>query len=239
MSSQRSDFFLYNIIKFEEPNVIFIYAVLLFVFIYLSIKINFTISLLIALMIYTVIIYYFYVYRNQNYLYETEKNKIKFENINTNSNQLAKFPKIVDLLYFYEDIKVHNVDVFNQIVDLFTQFTIMYESCKTDYTLIEHLYRNMVYIRTKILYNLNAFTFNVYSIQETNNIIKTKDSTKKIINDMLDEIVLLYRKRIYYNGYNNTSTVINTSNILPNNILQNINPVGRNYTPIMSDLLVW
>ncbi len=239
MSTSRSEFFLYNIIKFEEPNVIFIYAMLLFVFIYLSIKINFTISLLIALIIYTVIIYYFYIYRGQNYLYETEKNRIKFENINTNNNQLAKYPKIVDLLYFFEDIKVHNIETYNQIVDLFTQFTIMYDSCKTDYTLIEHLYRNMVYIRTKILYNLNAFTFNVYSMNESNNVIKTKNNTKKIINDMLDEIVLLYKKRIYYNGYNNTSALINTSNILPHNILENINPVGRNDYPIVADLLVW
>ncbi len=97
----------------------------------------------------------------------------------------------------------------------------------------------MVYIRTKILYNLNAFTFNVYSMNESNNVIKTKNNTKKIINDMLDEIVLLYKKRIYYNGYNNTSALINTSNILPHNILENINPVGRNDYPIVADLLVW
>ncbi len=239
MENQRSDFFLYNIIKFEEPNVIFIYAMLLFLFIYLSIKINFTVSLLIALIIYTVIIYYFYIYRNQNYLYESEKNTVKFNNINDTDNHLKNFPKIIDLLYYFEDIKINNIESHQQLIDLLTQFTIMYNSCKIDYSLIDSLYRNMVYIRTKILVILNSFIYNVYSTQENKNIINSKNNLKKIINDMLDEIVLLYRKKFYYNGYNNLSSIINTSNVLPHNILLNTNPVNRNDTPKMEGLLVW
>jgi hypothetical protein len=142
-------------------------------------------------------------------------------------------------MYFFNDTKIYNIDVYNQILDLFTQFTVMYESCNIDYTLIDSLYRNMVYIRTKILYNFNAFTFNIYSINESKNLIKTKQSAKKVLNDMLDELVLLYKKKIYYNGYNNLTTNINISNILPHNILFNTNPVNRNNTPVMSDLLVW
>ena len=239
MENKRSDFFLYNIINFEEPNIIFFYTVLLFFFIFLSIKINFTVSLLVSLIIYSVLIYYFYINRTENYLYETEKNKQKFDYINSNNNDLESFPKIVDLLFFFNDLKKYNIDLYNQIVDLFSQFTTMYTSCKTDYNLIDQLYRNMNFIRTKILITLNSLLFKLYSFQETNKIIKITENTKKLLNDMLDEIVLLYNKKLYYNGYNNSTSIIDSYYVIANNILSNTNPVNRNDFPKIENLFVW
>ncbi len=239
MGLQKSDFFLYNILNFEEPQIVFMYGAGLVIFLFIASKINFSLSLLISLIFYTIIVYYFYTYRNQNYLYETEKNNQKFQNINTNSNQLKNFPKIVDLLYFFEDFKKYNIDEYKQIVNLLTQFSNMYDSCKTDYNLIDRLYSNMLYIRIKILYKMNSFIFNTYGTQYSNTIIDTKDKTKLILAEMLDELVLLHKKKIYYNGYNMNSTVLDTSGVRPYNILQNNNPVSRNNTPIITDLLVW
>ncbi len=239
MSSSRSDFFLYNIINFEEPNVIFNYTILLVVFIFLSMKINFTVSLLVSLMIFTVLIDYNHTDRTQNYIYNTEKNNVKFEAIGTKSDQLSKYPKIVDLLYFFQDIRKNNIDEFNQIIDLFTQFTVMYDSCKTDYDLIDSLYKNMIYIRTKILYKMNSFIFTTYSNVESNNIVLTKENTKKLLNEMLDELVLLHNKKIYYNGYNNQSSYLDTSGVLPYNNTDNPNISNRNDNPNISNLLIW
>ena len=215
------------------------YGAGLIIFLFIASKLNFSLSLLISLIFYTIIVYYFYTYRNQNYLYETEKNNEKFQNINTNSNQLKNFPKIVDLLYFFEDFKKYNIDEYKQIVNLLTQFSTMYDSCKTDYNLIDSLFSNMLYIRIKILYKMNSFIFNTYGTQYSNIIIDTKDKTKLILSEMLDELVLLHKKKIYYNGYNINTSVLDTSSIRPYNILQNNNPVSRNNTPIITDLLVW
>ncbi len=239
MGLQKSDFFLYNILNFEEPQIVFMYGAGLVIFLFIASKINFSLSLLISLIFYTIIVYYFYTYRNQNYLYETEKNNQKFQNINTNSNQLKNFPKIVDLLYFFEDFKKYNIDEYKQIVNLLTQFSTMYDSCKTDYNLIDRLYSNMLYIRIKILYKMDSFIFNTYGTQYSNMIIDTKEKTKLILGEMLDELILLHKKKIYYNGYNMNSTVLDTSGVRPYNVLQNNNPVARNDTPNMSDLLVW
>jgi hypothetical protein len=239
MGLQKTDFFLYNILNFEEPQIVFMYGAGLIIFLFIASKLNFSLSLLISLIFYTIIVYYFYTYRNQNYLYETEKNNEKFQNINTNSNQLKNFPKIVDLLYFFEDFKKYNIDEYKQIVNLLTQFSTMYDSCKTDYNLIDSLFSNMLYIRIKILYKMNSFIFNTYGTQYSNIIIDTKDKTKLILSEMLDELVLLHKKKIYYNGYNINTSVLDTSSIRPYNILQNNNPVSRNNTPIITDLLVW
>ncbi len=239
MGLQKSDFFLYNILNFEEPQVVFMYGMGLVIFLFIATKINFSLSLLISLMIYTVIVYYFYTYRNQNYLYDTEKNKDKFENINTNNNELKNFPKIVDLLYYFEDFKKYNIDEYKQIVNLFTQFAKMYDSCKIDYNLIDSLYSNMLYVRVKILYKMNSFVLNTYGTQYSNTVIDTKDGIKKLFDEMLDEIVLLHKKKKYYNGYNINSSILDTSGIIPYNNLQNTNIVSRNDTPDMAGLLVW
>ena len=70
---------IYNIVNFEEPNVVFMYGVLMLFFILIFSKLDINYGMLIGLLFYSIVVYYFYTERNENYVYETEKYNQKFD----------------------------------------------------------------------------------------------------------------------------------------------------------------
>jgi hypothetical protein len=241
MGLNKSDYFIYNILNYEDKNVVFLYGVLLIIFIFIFTSINVSTSLFIGLIFYTILIYYFYTDRNLNNIYEAEKIKEKFEILDPINDQLKKYPDIVDLLFYVEDIKVYNIPEFNDIVSLFEEFSKLYDSCMIDYNLIDSQFENMVYIKTKILYKFNSFNFNIPGKQNSDNINNVKKNTSDLLNKLLNNLILTHKKKIYYNGYNRDSSILNTTNVLPYNIIADYSPYTKLHTqiPNMSDLLVY
>jgi hypothetical protein len=235
----KSPNIIYNIFNYEEPKFIFFYGVLLIIFIFISSRINFSTSILIGLVFYCIIVYYIYTDRNLNNIFETEKYKEKFNTLETNNYVLKDYPKVVDIIFYMEDLKKYNLPTYLEIVALFEEFCTLYKSCNTDYNLIDSLYQNMIYTKIKILTKTNNFVFNTRGFQIEKKIANIEENIKKVLNSYLDEIVLIQKKKIYYNGYNNKSSLLDTSGVIPYNILYDPNPLSSYDFPNFSDLYVY
>lgn len=209
---------IYSILNNEDSTVIFNYGLLLIVFIFIFSKINFSINLFIGLIFYSILIYYFYTDRKINNINETQKKNEKFNMINTSNNILKKYPQIVDLIFYIDDIKFSNIPEFNKITELFENFCVSYESCKINYSLIDLLICNLTDNKIKILSALNSLIYSVNGKQYEDKINKIKNKAEIILNNLIDELIVIHEKNIYYNGYNSTTRIIDTTNILPYNI---------------------
>jgi hypothetical protein len=231
---------IYNIVNFEEPNVVFMYGVLMLFFIIIFSKLDINYGMLIGLLFYSIVVYYFYTERNENYVYETEKYNQKFEKLQRPTKILKEYPEIVDFLFYIEDMRKHSYLTYEKISNLFREFCTLYRDCNVDYNLIDSLYQKMVDIKIAIMYEINIFTYNTDGYAYTNKIFKAKEEAERILNKMLDELTLIQKKKIYYNGYNIKSKVIDTSGVLPYNIVKGTNPSLNNIDiPQMSDLIVF
>lgn len=231
---------IYNILNFEEPNIVFQYGILLVIFIIIFSRININYSIIIGLLFYCIIVYYFYTDRNLNNIYATEKYKDKFQTLQRPTNVLKDYPRVVDFLFYIQDMRKYSLNTYDQITRLFKEFCILYKSCNTDYNLIDRLYQKMVEIKIDIMNKINAFNYNTVSNQYSKKMFESKQQAEKILNDLLDELVLIQKKKIYYNGYNHETKILDTSGVLPYNIVSNPNPEFININiPNMSDLIVF
>lgn len=210
---------LYNVINSEDPKQFFLYGLIIVVIVFISTKISYSSNILIGLVFCSLIIYYLYTYRKYNVLTDQEKFNLKYNNLYTNDNILIKYPKIVDFLFYLENFKYKSIDNYNNIINSFEKFCQTYEYCLIDYNLIFTKYQKLIDLKNTILEQINNFIFiyenNIYQ----NVLIKQKISAEKIIDELLNNIVILFKKKIYYDGYNNSTINIDYSNILPYNIV--------------------
>ena len=230
---------IYNILNFEEQNVIFLYGVLMIIFIVIFSRISINYSIIIGLLFYSIIVYYFYTDRNLNNIYAAEKFNEKFQTLQRPTDLLKEFPDVVDFLFYIQDMRKYSLTTYDQITKLFKEFCILYKSCNTDYNLISRLYQKMVDIKIDIMNKINAFIYNTDGYQYSNKMFKSKQKAEKILNNLLDELVLIQKKKIYYNGYNHETKLIDTSGVLPFNIVSNPNSFNNIEIPNMSDLIVF
>ena len=186
-------------------------------------NIIFNTNILIGLVFCSLIIYYLYTYRKYNILTDEQKFKDKFNNINTNNNILNKYPKIVDFLFYLENFKYKDINNYNNIINSFENFCKIYEYCIIDYNLIFTNYQKLIDRKDIILNQINNFIFIYKNANYENILIKQKISAEKIIDELLNNLVILFKKKIYYDGYNNGTINIDYSNILPYNILYKTN----------------
>jgi hypothetical protein len=234
---------IYNILNFEEPNVIFIYGVVLILFILIFSRLSINYGIIVGLLFYCILIYYFYTDRNLNNIYAAEKYNQKFNELHRPTNVLIEYPEVVDYLFYIEDIRKYSYITYEEIATLFKEFCILYRASNTDYNLIDRLYQKMVDIKITIMYKINAFIFNTDGYQYTEKMFRAKLEAEKILNNLLNQLILIQKKKIYYNGYNITTKLIDTSGVLPSNIVCDPNPDFNNITNLtpfsMSDLVVF
>ncbi len=93
----------------------------------------------------------------------------------------------------------------------------------------------MIYIKYQIIYKINSFIFNTNGAQYESKINNFKSSTKKVLNEYLDKLILIQKKKLYYNGYNNSTKIINTDKVLPHNFNLDYNPYTK-YTSLKPDM---
>jgi hypothetical protein len=222
-ANKETDNLLYNIINSEDPQQIFMYGTIILIVTFISTKIIYNLNVLIGLIFCSLIIYYLYTYRKYNIISDNEKFKEKFNNLYTKNNILVKYPKIVDFLFYFENFKYKNIESYNELILSFENFCKIYEYCLIDYNLIFTNYQQLVDIKITILNQINNFIFIYENVKYENVLIKQKISAEKIINDLLNNLVILYKKKIYYDGYNNKTINIDYSNVLAYNILDEPN----------------
>ena len=213
---------LYNILNYEEPNIICNYFIILVIFIFIFSNINFSITLFIGLIFFSIFIYFLHTDRTINNINATEKINEKFKLINPTSNILYKYSDIVDIIYYIKDMQKFNIPEFNDILQLFEEFIKLYEASLVDYNFIDNSYANLLNIKIKILYKLNSLLFSTFDNNFNDKIVSTKNNTEKLLNKYLNEIILIHNKKLYYNGYNSNTKILDTSNILPYNYLYSI-----------------
>lgn len=221
--NNETDNLLYNVINSEDPKQIFMYGLIILVITFISTKIIYNLNILIGLIFCSLIIYYLYTYRKYNIITDNKKFKEKFNNLYTKNNILVKYPKIVDFLFYIENFKYKNIESYNSIINSFEIFCKIYEYCLIDINLIFTNYQKLVDIKINILNQINNLNFIYEDVKYENVLIKQKISAEKIINDLLNNLVILYKKKIYYDGYNNNTINIDYSNILAYNILDEPN----------------
>jgi len=219
----ETDNILYNIINGNNPQYTFLYGIIIVIICFISTKIYYNYNILIGLIFCSLIIYYLYTFKKYNILTKTQINNEKFEKLYSENQILYKYPKIVDFLFYMENFKSNNIQEFNNLVLGFENFCELYEFCLIDFNLIFSSYKSLIDQKILILNIINNFTFSTLSIQYENILIKQKESAEILINDLLNNLVLLYKQKIYYDGYNVQTNNIPKTNILPFNILYDIN----------------
>lgn len=219
----ETDNIVYNVINSNSPTVVFFYITIIIIATFISTKLNYNTNILIGLVFASIIIYYFYTYRKYRILSETQIQKEKFNQLYSKNNILEKYPKIVDFLFFIENFKSENIQEYLRLVEKFEEFCKLYEFCLLDYNLISTNYSTLVDQKIKILNNINCFIFSTDYIELENILIKQRISAEKILDELLNNLVKLEKKNIYYDGYNVKTQKISDSNVLAYNILYDVN----------------
>jgi len=218
----KTDNIFYNLVNSDDPQYIFLYFIIILGFVFISTKINYNINILVGLIFSSILIYYFYTYKDIN---NFSKNKLlidKFDNLYTQNQILNKYPKIVDFLFYFENFKEFSILKFNSLISEFENFCQIYEYCLIDERLIFTNFRKLTDLKITILSLINSFIFNINSNSYSKILINQKKAAEKILNDLLNRLILIYKKTIYYKGYDVTKKVIQYGDILPYNILYEI-----------------
>lgn len=215
----ETDNLLYNIINSREPKNIFLYGVIITMGIFISINIFFNYNILIGLLFCSLIIYYIYTYNKYNVLTREKIDNEKFNLLYSKNKILEKYPDIVDFLYYIENFKANNLQQYENLIRGFENFIRMYEYCIIDNDLIFKFYSTLVAQKINILTNINSFIFTEKEVEYENILIKQKIEAEKLLDKFLNYLVILNKKKIYYDGYSTSKNTIPSSNILPFNIL--------------------
>lgn len=215
----ETDNIIYNIINYDEPEIIFLYGIIIVVFIFISINITFNYNILVGLLFCSVIIYYIYTYNKYNLLTRTKINKDKFDSLYSKNQILQKYPDIVDFLFYIENFKSNNIQQYEKLIEEFENFVRIYEYCIIDNDLIFKFYSTLISKKIFILSIINSFLFTQPQTEYEKILIKQKIEAEKLLDKYINFLVVLYKKKIYYDGYNSNRNNITSTNVLPYNIL--------------------
>jgi hypothetical protein len=217
--NKETDNLLYNIVNSQDPKQIFLYGLVIIIITFISTKIIYDSNILIGLVFSSLIIYYLYTYRKFRIITNEQKFNEKFDILYTKNNILYKYPKIVDYLYYLQNFKYDNIQGYNEIINLFEIFCTIYEFCIIDINLISENYQKLIDYKITILNMINNFIFIYENVEYDIVLFKHKQAAEKIINQLLNNLIILYKKKLYYDGYNNGTINIDYSKVLPYNIL--------------------
>jgi Ca2+/Na+ antiporter len=233
----ETDNLLYNIINSREPKDIFLYGVIIIIGIFISINLFFNYNILVGLLFCSLIIYYLYTYNKYNVLNREKIDNEKFNLLYSKNQILKKYPDIVDFLYYIENFKSNNIQQYENLVILFEDFVKFYEYCIINNDLIFKFYKTLFIQKLNILSNINSFNFTLKENQYQNILLKHKIEAEKLLDKFLNFLVILYKKKIYYEGYSSTKNKIIESNVLPYNIFYESDYKYRNIEYNIANLI--
>lgn len=214
---------LYNIVNSNDPKYFFLYIVVIIGFIFVTSKITFNINIIIGLVFCSFIIYYMYTYKKYNILTLEQKDKEKFNTISAKNQILTKYPEIVDLLFYMKKFNEYSINIYNNLTNQFETFCQIYEHCLINYDLIFKNINILTNEKIKILNTIDSFIFVSASTQYYDILYKTKKSAENILNRMMNNLILLSKKKIYYDGWNiQKNSIPHSLSILPFNTLYSL-----------------
>ena len=201
------DNLLYNIINKENNQVLFFYGILLVLTILIFTNIYFSTSLFIGLILFSILISYNHTYNQNNKITEEYKIEKKSKNVDVDENN----PDIVDFLFYLKSYKQFSTEIYNNIKTLLKNFIKLNNDCLKNKKLINNYFNVLINIKISILKSLESFNLNGALSEE---LLKNKIEIEKILNKYLENLLLINKKDIYYNGYNNTTKILSNDNIL-------------------------
>ena len=211
---------LYNIINEENNQILFFYGVFLVIVILIFTNINFSVSLFIGLIFYCIIISYNHTYNQNNKISEKYKISEKSKSVDI----LEENSKIIDFVFYLKSYKQFSTLIYNNIVTLLKNFIELYNDCIKNKKLINNYYSVLENLKLKVLYSLESFNLNGANLKE---LYKNKLEIEKILNTYLENLLLLNKKDIYYNGYNTNTKILTTNNVLEYNRFDYENEYNR------------
>lgn len=209
---------IYNILNSNDPISLFWYGIIIILGIFISIHFIFIPNILIGLIFCCIIIYYLNTYKKYNILTREKLDDEKFNLLYSQNRILQKYPEIVDFLYYIENFKENNIQQYNELVSSFENFIKIYEYCIIDNNLIFKFYSTLLGQKIYILSVINTFIFTQQEGGYEKILIKQKIQAEKLLDKYLNNLVILKKKKIYYDGYNNNSNIIGNYNVLPYNL---------------------
>ncbi len=253
-NTTNNTFFVYDIVTNTTPQVIFYYCCILIIVILIFTNITVPITLFIGLIGYSILIYYLWYSRNINVVDSKEKFNSKLESIQTTNGNtgttnnklesvqtvnsklesiqlISSREDIVDFLYYMCDLRGLNFSLYDEITVSFSNIVFLYNSIKTDKSLVFDYYNIINTIKLKILAKIESYNLITNSITYNEKIKNLKNMAENIINKMLTELYEISKKHIYYNNYNNSTKIITKNKVLEYNILDFNNENIRNNVP--------
>lgn len=211
---------IYNIINYEDSQMLFNYIIIFVVFILLFKTLEFNMMILVGLFFASIIVYYWYTYRIMNNLTKDDITNDKFEIVNPNSYILKTYPDFVDFLFYIEDFKKFDISNYNKLVELFQNFSKLNNACTIDNNFIDDYYNTMNNIKYNIVDCLGKYNYTTNSSTFSNKINNSQTQIETILNNYMDKLITIQKNKIKKNGYNNKTKILDTTNILPYNYLE-------------------
>lgn len=214
---------IYNILFNDNYKTVGIYILLIIIIMFISNNINYNINIIIGVLIIGFIIYNVNYYTMHEQQTDKEIKKDKFDSLYTRNDIIKDQPKIVDILFYMQDYKKYSLLKFKNLIEQFEKFIKLYTDCQKDYTLVFDNYEILVDIKLTILVIINSFVFSINSTILENKLIKIRETTELVLNEYLNNLVIINKKMIYYNGYNINTKPIDTTNVIAFNTFNDNN----------------
>lgn len=214
---------IYNILFKDNYKTVSIYILIIIIILYISSNVEYNINIIIGIIIIAFVIYNINFYTMHELQTDQEIKQDKFNSLYTRNKILKDQPKIVDILFYMLDYKKYSLLKYNNLIQQFEKFVKLYNDCLKDYTLIFDNYQILVDIKLTILVIMNSFVFSIISNILENKLIKIREISELVLNEYLNDLVIINKKIIYYNGYNINTKPINTTSIIPFNTFNDNN----------------
>ena len=209
----------------DAPELVIYGFISVIVFSYVS-KYNITITTIVAIMFG----YYILVILANSNKNNNDKKKTMLENkkkyIRPREEIIEKYDDIVEFLFSIQDLYIYNPPAYQELIETIKNFLTIYEetintpntvSVHQNYTNAEIKFYHAINLLQSLIINTDS---NLNNSQDANN--KINRSTKvlySILKKYLDEIQLIIKKDIKYNGYNIHTLLLNSNKIKPYNFL--------------------
>jgi hypothetical protein len=205
---------VFNIINNSKPNILFNYSIIIVALVLIFNSINLYQNATIGIFVSLTVIYYFYTFRSINDISTEKKINEKYDLINTRSSVLEKHIKFTNILFYMDDFKYLNIPLFNILTSQIESFCNTFESCMTNFKLIDTMYSTLIQLKLNIMASINNLSFLSGNFVMQEKINRIRNELENVLNKYLKIIVGNYKKNIYYNGYNKNSKLIDDSNVL-------------------------
>lgn len=193
------------------------------VFSYIS-KHNITITTVVAIMFG----YYILVLLANSNKNNNDKKKTMLENkkkyIRPREEIIEKYDDIVEFLFTIQDLYIYNPPVYQELIETIKNFLTIYEetisipaTAHKSYTNAEIKFYHALNLLESIIINTDSNNIDYQNIDSSINI--SSKVLYSILKKYLDEIELIVKKDIKFNGYNNKTLLLNSSKIKPYNLL--------------------